>query len=405
VTFSIDDEDDVLDCTYSNVARGTVVIEKITQGGSGTFGFGSNPDLPSPADASGDFDLTTTAAGTAGKDSKTFSNLVAGSTVVVTEDDPTPGWDLTGLSCTTGGTENLANRTATITVPAGGTVTCTYTNTKRGTIVIEKQTIPDGDPGTFDFTGEITATLGDGGTADKVVVPGTYVVNETAKDGWNLTDLSCDDDDSVGSVGQSKATFNVQPGETVTCTFENTKLSRIDVKKVDDDDPANPLQGAVFTLYHDNATVGEFDGADTAVQVGGQDLTCTTGANGECSFGDLMPGDYVVVETTTPEGYKTADPQFITVAAGDLDADIELTFTDDRYFKVIVLVCEKGGDDTLYPSAVSFDGEALPGSPNTPGSLDLPAGIDESDLCGLSGTYVHDDVLKGSHSASVNIPQ
>ncbi len=57
VTFSIDNAADVLDCTYTNRARGTIIVEKITDDGTGSFEFTSSTLTPSP------FTLTTTAAG------------------------------------------------------------------------------------------------------------------------------------------------------------------------------------------------------------------------------------------------------------------------------------------------------------------------------------------------------
>ena len=41
-----------------------------------------------------------------------------------------------------------------ISLQPGETVTCTFTNTKRGTIIVEKQTSPDGATGDFTFTGD-----------------------------------------------------------------------------------------------------------------------------------------------------------------------------------------------------------------------------------------------------------
>ena len=72
VTFAIGANTDVLDCTYTNRARGTIIVEKITDDGTGSFDFTSGTLTPSP------FTLTTTAAGAAGKDSRTFGDLVPG---------------------------------------------------------------------------------------------------------------------------------------------------------------------------------------------------------------------------------------------------------------------------------------------------------------------------------------
>lgn len=46
VTFAIDDAADVLDCTYTNRARGTLIIEKVTSGGQGAFDFTSGTLTP-----------------------------------------------------------------------------------------------------------------------------------------------------------------------------------------------------------------------------------------------------------------------------------------------------------------------------------------------------------------------
>jgi hypothetical protein len=80
------------------------------------------------------------------------SNLAPG-TYRVTESLPT-GWDLSSIACTDSNSSgNTASGVATFIVEAGETVRCTFTNTKRGRVVIEKQTDPDGSPGSFSFIG------------------------------------------------------------------------------------------------------------------------------------------------------------------------------------------------------------------------------------------------------------
>ena len=125
ITFDIDNKDDIVDCTYTNKARGTIIVEKITDDGFGSFDFTSGTLTPSP------FTLTTTAAGDGGKDSETFSNLVPGS-YDVAETVPA-GWNLVSFTCDDGSTP-LA-----IGLAAGETVTCTAHNTReKGAIDIAK---------------------------------------------------------------------------------------------------------------------------------------------------------------------------------------------------------------------------------------------------------------------------
>ncbi|GIW20908.1 MAG: hypothetical protein KatS3mg065_1204 [Chloroflexota bacterium] len=66
------------------------------------------------------------------------------------------GWDLTGASCSD------ESDPAQIDLAPGETVTCTFTNTKRGTIIVEKQTNPDGATDEFTFTGDAAGTIADG---------------------------------------------------------------------------------------------------------------------------------------------------------------------------------------------------------------------------------------------------
>jgi hypothetical protein len=123
VTFDIDSATDVLDCTYTNRARGTIIVEKITDDGAGAFGFTSA--------TLGPFTLTTTAAGAGGKDSKTFADLAPG-TYGVGETVPA-GWNLVSSSCSDG------SDPASIGLSAGETVTCTFHDAREtGAIMITK---------------------------------------------------------------------------------------------------------------------------------------------------------------------------------------------------------------------------------------------------------------------------
>jgi len=94
------------------------------------------------------------------------------------------------------------------------------------------------------------------------------------------------------------------------------------VKIIKTDDVGNPLDGAKFELYKDNAPVGGSRGAeDTATG-----KTCTT-VSGTCTITAVLTGEYWVVETVTPLGHDTAADQHATVSA---DTTVELTFVNPR---------------------------------------------------------------------------
>ena len=129
---------------------------------------------------------------------------------------------------------STATNVATIDVDAGETITCTYTNTKLGTINIIKDTVPD-DAQDFSFTHNIVSspvvaspflldddadgTLSNTKTFTNVVLGSGYSVAETPNPDFDTTS-DCDDDNLTPSTVNN---INVSPGETVTCTFTNTK--------------------------------------------------------------------------------------------------------------------------------------------------------------------------------------
>ena len=132
----------------------------------------------------------------------------------------------------------MEERRATVEVETGETVTCVFTNRKRvGTLVIEKQVVPDGDPARFDFQAQGIAffALGDGERSTTDVAPGAYEVTESAANGFDLSSLTCDDgasaQPSTTSLGDRRATVKLELGETVTCVFTDRKRGRVVVRK------------------------------------------------------------------------------------------------------------------------------------------------------------------------------
>jgi hypothetical protein len=97
----------------------------------------------------------------------------------------------------------------------------------------------------------------------------------------------------------------------------------VKITKTDDADPANPLEGAEFTLYKDNAPTGGSRGAEDTITT----QTCTTGADGTCEIPNVLQGQYWVVETKTPPNHDPAADQHITVVAAE---QVSVTFVNPR---------------------------------------------------------------------------
>ena len=263
-TFNVEPGETVR-CVFTNTQLGSISIEKQTlpDGSPEIFGFTGaiNTSLIDGASAS-------------------LGGILPGQ-YLVTETVPAD-WALTDITCNDGNSSgDLGTATATFNVEAGESVTCVFTNTEDGRIEIEKQTLPDGAPDLFDFTGAINTTLADGGVVGVGVTPGQYQVTETVPAGWALTDITCNDGDSSGDTGTGVATFNVAAGETVRCVFTNTQQSRIEIEKQTLPDGS----GQSFTFTGD---------------VGGS-LT-----DGGTAGVDVAPGQYTSTETV-PTGWALTD--------------------------------------------------------------------------------------------------
>ena len=260
-------------CIFTNTKLGTVIIRKLTapDGGSG-FSFGG--DL-------GNFTLDDT-------DSKTVTNVLPG-TYAVTENDPqASSYELSGLSCTDsekGGkrsTGNVANRTATINLEPGETVTCTFTNAEDDTITVEKVTEPP-TTDTFDFSSDLgTFTLTHGLVHDfSNVTPGTHTITETDPSGagYAVTDISCVDSATgqtfAGDLTTRSVDLNLVAGERIHCIFTNTAQGTIIIRKATD-----PAGGTGYTFSQNVDSSGEF----------------SLDGGGAKTFNTLTAGVYTVVE-------------------------------------------------------------------------------------------------------------
>jgi hypothetical protein len=203
---------------HKTYVSGTIIIDKVTNPAADPTLFTFTPSYNGGAT----FQLADQTT------PKNSGQLAPGSYTVV--ESAQTGWVLTNLVCvdpTNNSSVSLTSGTATIALGAGETVTCTFTNTQLGTIIVQKATVPAGGTG-FTFTGDAAGTINGGGTITKNLLPGTYTSTESAKTGWDLTGLSCTTD---GSGSGATATFNLHSGETITCTFTNTQRANLVVQK------------------------------------------------------------------------------------------------------------------------------------------------------------------------------
>jgi hypothetical protein len=154
-----------------------------------------------------------------------------------------PGWTLTDLSCTAGGSSVTIDGPGAVSIrlAAGDVVTCTFRNALRpqpGSLLISK--ITTGGLGTFGFTirprdgGDAiraSATTTDEGVPAAAepgpieLDPGTYEVSERSprsrRGRWRRTAVTCNGERRSGTVR-----VTVTSGQGVACTFENRFIPR-----------------------------------------------------------------------------------------------------------------------------------------------------------------------------------
>jgi len=248
----------------------------------------------------------------------------------VADETPTAGWALTNITCTGVAAEKITiggsagfvtgDTDVSVELTPGETATCTYTNTKLGSITIEKATV--GDVGAFTFMGtDVTNDAGiitspfllstDLNDADPSsilysgLLPGQYLFSETVPGGWEIDgvngDIICTGPDGFTSSwtpGSNSLDITLTNGEDLVCTFTNTRQATIIVEKTTD--PTTTLQGFSFTgdvsggpltnggtLMTENLSPGTYTSTETPVA--GWDLTDITCDDGD-STGDTGTG-------------------------------------------------------------------------------------------------------------------
>jgi uncharacterized repeat protein (TIGR01451 family) len=243
-------EGDNVTCTFNNNEDvGRIVVKKVTNPATDT----STSFTFTPTGYNGDSSFSLVNGGT------NMSEALQSGTYSVTETAIPAGWDFTSLSCVTSGakgsvgTQDSSNATqANINLKIGDTVTCTFTNTQRGHIIVKKVTDPVSDTTTsFTFTpsynGGATFVLKNGGTNDSgALVPSSYSVSEALLADWDQTGATCDN-------GKSPSRITLGAGQTITCTFTNTRQTgTLTVNKVLT--PSSDL--GRFNLQIDGSTAG-----------------------------------------------------------------------------------------------------------------------------------------------------
>jgi hypothetical protein len=430
VTFTVAVDKQMV-CTYTNTKDAKVTIVKNAQpdssaefsygGGFGSFSLQDNGDET-------DGKLKSTSFTIAG------SALPSGTVSRSLTESALSGWALTNIVCSGGsptytgassGTNGFeaGDTTANLTIGAGADITCTYTNTKNATVMVVKDAQPDSAQ-SFSYSGGFGAfSLQDNGnegdsapSSTSFTVGGAALasgtvsrsVTEAAAGDWDLTNMVCSaaanptyTGASSGTngfeAGDTTANLTVHAGDSITCTYTNTKDATVTVVK-----NAEPNGDAMFSYtgglgdfsLQDNGDEGDSKPSSRTFTI--QGATLSDGAHQKAInevvgdawelAGIVCSGDDDAVSYTggnADPGFQAGDTTAnITVDAGE---SITCTYTNQSKHVVIVVVCHQG-TNTLDPSDVTIDPDAVvPGATKTTaGAADLAGtGIAEDKLCSL----------------------
>ena len=260
-----------------------------------------------------------------------------------------------------------------------------FGNYKKATVIVEKQTVPDGASASFAFTSTITGkasfNLTDGQQNSTEVTPGVYTATETpVPAGWTLTDITCSGDTLPpnSSDAGATATFNAQSGETIKCTFTNTRdTGKLTVIKqlVPESDP-----GLFDLKIEDEVVVDDASDGDSGFRVldtGDYDVSELAGTGTslakydskvECSNGQsAVPG------TSLADVHVTKD------------SDITCTFTNTRRTGKLTVVKDliPSNDPGLFDLRINSEVVADDVGDGGSGSRDLaPGDYTVSELAG-----------------------
>jgi DNA-binding beta-propeller fold protein YncE len=158
---------------------------------------------------------------------------------------PLSGWDLTSSTCSDG------SDPSNIDVSQEEVVTCTFTNRKRGRIIVVQDSLPNdpqdfsfmvgggSSPSSFQLDDDSNGTLSNIQVIDNVAPGSGHSVSQTTPAGWGPAQTSCSDGSPVSNI-------DVASGETVTCTFQNLSENAGRIVVVKDTDP-DDVQDFPFT--------------------------------------------------------------------------------------------------------------------------------------------------------------
>ena len=163
---------------------------------------------------------------------------------------------------------------------------------------------------------------------------GSYSVAQDAVAGWSLSNLVCSDPDGGSGTAGATATLDLDPGETITCTYSNARLPRLTLTKTVTNDNGGTALDTAWTLSAAGPSPISGSEGDSAIT----NAIVSAGSYTLAESGG--PADYTASNWTCSGATVTGGNQ-ITLADGDIAScdivnndsnavDLSITKTDSR---------------------------------------------------------------------------
>ena len=310
-----------------------------------------------------------------------------------------------------------------------------------GTIQIKKSTFPGGGTG-FSFSDDIAAPnsflLDDGQTQTfSDVKAGVYTVTEDdpSASSYELSGLTCTDNNSTVDIPARTATIRLEPGETVICTFTNLVPDSIVIHKETvpgtgsgfnfTDNIAGPnhsfiLDGGQSEAFHnvtpgtytiteedpstgfylaDIVCGGSFKSQDIDLNQRTVTLTMDPGQTAHCTFRNVQPGRIIVDKVIYPSGELQKFPFVLSGGPENVNQNFALAEGDTPHDSGLV----KAGSYSVVEGNVSgwVLGSAVCSDGSDPANIDLDFG--ETVHCTftnleLDSIVIHKETVPGTGS-------
>jgi hypothetical protein len=303
VVFVIEPDESVA-CTFMLTQLGSVAVE-----------LAMTPESDQPVAFSGDFGSFSLDGdgGTALPGAAAFSELQSG--VYAVEAVVPSGWHLVALGCSDD--DSVADTGAalvSVSLAPGEAVTCVFSLVQRGSVAISLDLLPDSDQA-VDFSGDLGEFSLDDDSASSLpgqivvhgLLPGEYGLAVAVPDGWNLTNLDCDDANSTTDPATATAALSIDAGDNVSCSVSLTQQARLTV---------------ALDMLIDHSVPIAFSG-DL-----GEFLLVDDGEVEPARAFEVEPGSYTIT-AASPEGWSASDLvctlDEAVIDPGMASAQVELT--------------------------------------------------------------------------------